>query len=348
MEDRNKSKTELSEIGEFGLIDRLTKDLKNKNTSTVFGVGDDATLLRYREKDILVSTDLLLEGVHFNLTYTPLKHLGYKAAVVNFSDIYAMNGRPQQITVSLGISSKLMLEDIESIYEGIKLACEEYGVDIVGGDTSTSLTGLIISITVIGDPIGENVVFRNSAKENDLICVSGNLGSAYLGLQVLERERILFEEGKGVSPNLEGYEYIIGRQLKPEARKEIIESLWKSKIFPTSMIDISDGLTSELLHISKSSNCGCHIYSEKIPISEESVRTAEELNMDPITAALNGGEDYELLFTVNIHDHEKIKQMKDVSIIGHIVNQEKGNKLITPDGLAMELQAQGWKHMKEG
>lgn len=345
MEDRNKSKTDLSEIGEFGLIDRLTKGLKNKNTSTVFGVGDDATLLRYRGKDILVSTDLLLEGVHFNLTYTPLKHLGYKAAIVNFSDIYAMNGRPKQITVSLGISSKLMLEDIESIYDGIKLACEEYGVDIVGGDTSTSLTGLIISITVIGDPVGEDVVFRNSAKENDLICVSGNLGGAYLGLQVLERERILFEKGKGISPSLEGYEYIVGRQLKPEARKDIIESLWKKEILPTSMIDISDGLTSELLHISKSSNCGCHIFSEKIPISEESVHTAEELNMDPLTAALNGGEDYELLFTVNIHDHDKIVQYNDVSVIGHIVNHEKGNKLITPDGLAVELQAQGWKHM---
>lgn len=345
MEDRNKLKTDLSEIGEFGLIDILTKDLKNKNTSTVFGVGDDATLLRYRDKDILVSTDLLLEGVHFNLTYTPLKHLGYKAAVVNFSDIYAMNGRPKQITVSLGISSKLMLEDIESIYEGIKLACEKYGVDIVGGDTSTSLTGLTISITVIGDPVGENAVFRNSAKENDLICVTGNLGSAYLGLQVLERERVLFEKGKGSLPNLEGYEYIVGRQLKPEARKDIIEALWEKEILPTSMIDISDGLTSELLHISKSSNCGCHIYSEKIPLSEESAQTAEEFNMEALTAALNGGEDYELLFTVGIHKHEKIRQLKDVSIIGHIVKQEKGNKLITPDGQAVELQAQGWKHM---
>ncbi|MEA1899081.1 MAG: thiamine-phosphate kinase, partial [Bacteroidota bacterium] len=319
MEDKNKSKTELSEIGEFGLIDRLTKGLKNKNTSTVFGVGDDATLLRYRDKDILVSTDLLLEGVHFNLTYTPLKHLGYKAAIVNFSDIYAMNGRPKQITVSLGISSKFMLEDIERIYEGIKLACKKYGVDIVGGDTSTSLTGLTISITVIGDPVGENAVFRNSAKENDLICITGNLGSAYLGLQVLERERVLFDKGKGSLPSLEGYEYIIGRQLKPEARKDIIESLWKKEVIPTSMIDISDGLTSELFHISKSSNCGCHIYSEKIPISEESARTAEELNMDPLTAALNGGEDYELLFTVKIHDHNKIIQLKDISIIGHIV-----------------------------
>jgi len=345
MEHRDKSKTDLSEIGEFGLIDSLTRGLKNKNTSTVFGVGDDAALLRYKEKDILVSTDLLLEGVHFNLTYTPLKHLGYKAAIVNFSDIYAMNGRPRQITVSLGISSKFMLEDIESIYEGLKHACEKYNVDIVGGDTSTSLTGLIISITVIGDPVVEDVVFRNSAKENDLICVSGNLGSAYLGLQVLERERTLFEKEKGVSPKLEGYEYIIGRQLKPEARKDIIESLWKKEIIPTSMIDISDGLTSELLHISKSSNCGCHIYSDKLPISKESVHAAEEFNMDPLTAALNGGEDYELLFTANIHDHEKISQLKDISIIGHIVKQEKGNKLITPDGLAVELKAQGWKHM---
>ena len=345
MEHKNKSKTDLSEIGEFGLIDKLTKDLKSINASTIIGVGDDAALLRYREKDILVSTDLLLEGIHFNLTYTPLKHLGYKAAIVNFSDIYAMNGRPKQITVSLGISSKFILEDVESIYDGIKLACEKYDVDIIGGDTSSSLTGLIISITVIGDPPGENVVFRNSAKENDLICVSGNLGSAYLGLQVLERERSLFESGDGVSPSLEGYEYIIGRQLKPEARKDIIESLWKQEILPTSMIDISDGLTSELLHISKSSNCGCHIYSEKIPVSEESVLAAEEFNMEALTAALNGGEDYELLFTVSINDHEKISQLKDISIIGHIVKQEKGNKIITPDGLAVELQAQGWKHM---
>jgi len=345
MEQENKSKTDLSKIGEFGLIDKLTKDLKSKNSSTIFGVGDDATLLSYREKDILVSTDLLLEGVHFNLTYTPLKHLGYKAAIVNFSDIYAMYGRPKQITVSLGISSKFMLEDIENIYDGIKLACEKYGVDIVGGDTSTSLTGLTISITVIGEPVGENAVFRNSAKENDLICVSGNLGSAYLGLQVLERERSVFESGNGITPSLEGYEYIIERQLKPEARKDIIESLLKQNIIPTSMIDISDGLSSELLHISKSSNCGCHIYAEKVPISEESVPAAEEFKMEALTAALSGGEDYELLFTISINDHERISQLTDISIIGHIVKLEKGNRLITPDGQAVELQAQGWKHI---
>jgi len=256
-----------------------------------------------------------------------------------------MNGWPRQITVSIGISSKLMLEDIEEFYEGIKLACDTYGVDLVGGDTSSSFTGLSISITAVGEPVGEEAVLRSSASENDLICVSGNLGAAYLGLQVLERERKLFEEDKGIAPKLEGFEYIIGRQLKPEARKDIIELLQKNKIIPTSMMDISDGLASEILHISKSSDCGCHVYTDKIPVLKESADAAREFNMDPITAALNGGEDYELLFTVPLQDHEKITQLKDISIIGHIVKKEKGKLLITPDGQEMEVQAQGWRHM---
>jgi len=345
MASEGKNKTSLSEIGEFGLIEKLTKNLELKNKSSRTGVGDDAAVLSYRDKDILLSTDLLLEGVHFNLVYTPLKHLGYKSAVVNFSDIYAMNGWPRQITVSIGISSKLMLEDIEEFYEGIKLACDTYGVDLVGGDTSSSFTGLSISITAVGEPVGEEAVLRSSASENDLICVSGNLGAAYLGLQVLERERKLFEEDKGIAPKLEGFEYIIGRQLKPEARKDIIELLQKNKIIPTSMMDISDGLASEILHISKSSDCGCHVYTDKIPVLKESADAAREFNMDPITAALNGGEDYELLFTVPLQDHEKITQLKDISIIGHIVKKEKGKLLITPDGQEMEVQAQGWRHM---
>ncbi len=345
MNQAKKDKTRLSEIGEFGLIERLTRDLENINSSSRYGVGDDAAVLRYRDKDVLVSTDLLLEGVHFNLVYTPLKHLGYKAAIVNFSDIYAMNGRPKQITVSIGISSKLKLEDIETFYQGLKLACKTYGVDLVGGDTSTSLTGLTISITVLGEALSDEPVYRNSALENDLICVSGNLGAAYLGLQVLERERKLFEGEDGTSPRLDGYEYIIGRQLKPEARKDIVEALHNNNIVPTSMIDISDGLASELLHISKSSDCGCHIYSDKIPVAKESAEAADEFNMDPLTAALNGGEDYELLFTVGLNLHDKIKQLNDISIIGHIVKKEKGSLMISPDGTGIEIKAQGWNHL---
>lgn len=344
MNQDKSEKTDLSTLGEFGLINHLTKDIKLKNKSSKKGVGDDAAVLRYTENEVIVSTDLLLEGVHFNLVYTPLKHLGYKAVVVNLSDIYAMNCFPRQITVSIGISSKFSLEDIELLYDGIKLACEKYGVDLVGGDTSTSVTGLVISITAIGETNKSNIVYRNSARINDLICVSGDLGGSYLGLQLLERESNIFEEGTGISPHLAGYEYIIGRQLKPEARKDIIEKLYEMNIKPTSMIDISDGLSSEILHITTSSKCGCHIYAERIPISEEANRMAEEFGIDPLTAALNGGEDYELLFTADLNHHDMLESMADIHIIGHIVDENKGKKFIKPDGTAINIKAQGWAH----
>ncbi len=345
MEPENNNKTSISTLGEFGLIEHLTQNIKHVNQSTKMGVGDDAAVLSYNKKETLVTTDLLLEGVHFNLVYTPLKHLGYKSVVVNLSDIYAMNGQPKQITVSLGISSRFHLEDMDELYEGILLACKNYGIDLVGGDTSSSMTGLTISITALGEAEKDKVVYRNNAKTNDLICVSGDLGAAYLGLQLLERERELFDSSTDVKPQLSGYEYIIGRQLKPEARKDIIKNLKENAIMPTSMIDISDGLSSDIMHITKNSACGCQLYSEKIPLVEESIKMAEEFNIDPLTAALNGGEDYELLFTIDIHDFEKIKTMKNVHVIGHITELENGNKLITPDGNSITLKAQGWKHV---
>ena len=345
MEPENNNKTSISTLGEFGLIEHLTQNIKHVNQSTKMGVGDDAAVLSYNKKETLVTTDLLLEGVHFNLVYTPLKHLGYKSVVVNLSDIYAMNGQPKQITVSLGISSRFHLEDMDELYEGILLACKNYGIDLVGGDTSSSMTGLTISITALGEAEKDKVVYRNNAKTNDLICVSGDLGAAYLGLQLLERERELFDSNTDLKPQLSGYEYIIGRQLKPEARKDIIKNLKENAIMPTSMIDISDGLSSDIMHITKNSACGCQLYSEKIPLVEESIKMAEEFNIDPLTAALNGGEDYELLFTIDIHDFEKIKTMKNVHVIGHITELENGNKLITPDGNSITLKAQGWKHV---
>ncbi len=344
MSSNQEKKTSISTLGEFGLIDHLTKDIKLIHKSTVKGVGDDAAVLRYPEDEVVVTTDLLLEGVHFNLIYTPLQHLGYKSVVVNLSDVCAMNAIPQQITVSLGISSRFSLEDIELLYDGISLACKTYGVDLIGGDTSSSMTGLTISITAIGKVKESKVVHRSGAKINDLICVTGDLGASYLGLQLLERERKIFEEGSVSNPHLEGNEYIIGRQLKPEARVDIIKKLQEKNIQPTSMIDISDGLSSDLLHITGQSHCGCQVYTEKIPISEESVKMAQEFNMDPLTAALNGGEDYELLFTVDLSEYENILEMEDVFIIGHIVEIEKGRKLITPDDTAIDIQAQGWKH----
>lgn len=344
MDMKNTNKTNISTLGEFGLIDHLTQNIKHVNNSTKTGVGDDAAVLSYQGKEILVTTDLLLEGIHFNLVYTPLKHLGYKAVVVNLSDIYAMNGQAKQITVSLGLSSRFHLEDLEALYGGIHLACEAYGVDLVGGDTSSSLTGLALSITALGEARKEEIVFRNKAKKGDLICVSGNLGGAYLGLQLLERERKIFEEDNSIKPQLGGYEYIVGRQLKPEARKDMIEFFRENKFLPTSMIDISDGLSSDIMHITKKSNCGCKINSEKIPLVEETIRTAEEFNMDPLTAALNGGEDYELLFTADKNDLGKVQELKDISIIGQITDKKTGNQLVTPDGNSITLRAQGWKH----
>ena len=338
--------TEISKYGEFGLIKHLTEKIKLQNSSSLKGVGDDAAVLDYKDKRVLVTTDLLLEGIHFDLTYTPLKHLGYKAAVVNFSDIYAMNGQPKQITVSLGVSKRFSVEDLEEIYAGIYLACEKYGVDLVGGDTSASLTGLTISITCIGEGEEGKIVYRNGAKANDLICVTGDLGSAYMGLQLLEREKTVFSgHSENVQPDFEGKKYILQRQLKPEARKDIITALREKGIIPTAMMDISDGLSSELIHICSQSNTGCRIYEDKIPIHYEAAVMAEELNMNLVTAALNGGEDYELLFTVSLDDYDKIVLLEGVAIIGHITTPELGLNLVGREGEEIGLKAQGWNSL---
>lgn len=334
--------TEISTLGEFGLIENLTKGVELKNPSSVKGVGDDAAVLHYGDKETLVTTDLLLEGIHFDLTYVPLKHLGYKAAVVNFSDIYAMNGKPRQITVSLGVSKRFTIEHLQQLYDGIKLACDVYGVDLIGGDTSASATGLLISITCIGEGESRKIVYRDGAKDTDLICVSGDLGAAYMGLQLLERERVASEGIKDFQPKFAGKEYILERQLKPEARKDIIEALDKAGIIPTAMMDISDGLSSELLHICHQSGVGCRIYEERIPIDYQTAVMASELNMNLVTAALNGGEDYELLFTVPLTDHEKIAEMSGVRIIGHMTKPELGCVLSTRDDNEIQLKAQGW------
>lgn len=337
--------TEISTLGEFGLIDRLTRDLPKVNRSTLRGVGDDCAVLDYKDTEVLVSTDLLVEGIHFDLTYVPLKHLGYKAAVVNFSDIYAMNGHPRQITVSLAISKRFTVEHIEELYSGIRLACEIYGVDLVGGDTTSSRSGLIISITAIGDAPGDRIVYRSGAKDTDLICVSGDLGAAYMGLQLLEREKVASAGQKDFIPQFNGKEYLVERQLKPEARRDVIENLEKEGIVPTSMMDISDGLSSELLHICKASDVGCRVYEDRIPIDYQTAVMAEELNMNLVTAAMNGGEDYELLFTVPLHAHETIKKIPGVKVIGHITRPSLGAFLITRDGAEIPIKAQGWDHM---
>ena len=335
-------RTEISSVGEFGLIERLTKEITLTNKESKTGAGDDAAVLQFsNDEEVLVSTDLFMEGIHFDLTYFPLRHLGYKAVVANISDIYAMNGTPKQITVSLALSRKFCIEDVEELYAGIRLTCQTYGVDIVGGDTTSSLTGLAISITAIGTAPKGTAVKRNGAKETDLICVTGNLGAAYMGLQLLEREKIA-TAGKDIQPDFQGKEYILERQLKPEARREVIEKLREEGIKPTSMIDISDGLSSELMHICKQSGAGCRIYEERIPIDYQTAIMAEELNLNVVTCALNGGEDFELLFTVPIADHEKVAAMKEVRIIGHIVSESMGLALITRDGVEMELKAQGW------
>lgn len=339
--------TEISQIGEFGLIDRLTEGLKPVNSSTLKGVGDDCAVVSYPDTDVLVSTDLLVEGVHFDLTYVPLKHLGYKAAMVNFSDLYAMNATPRQITVGLAISSRFTVEHIEELYSGIRLACELYGVDLVGGDTTASRSGLVISVTCIGDAKKDNIVYRNGAKDTDLICVTGDLGAAYMGLQLLEREKRVGQGEKDFQPDFAGKEYLIERQLKPEARRDIIEEFAKHGIVPTSMMDISDGLSSELIHICKDSSVGCRVYEERLPIDYQTAVMAEEINMNLATAALNGGEDYELLFTVPLHLHDEIKKIKGVSVIGYITKPELGCALITRDGTEMELKAQGFNHMSD-
>ena len=337
--------TEISKLGEFGLIDRLTRDIQLKNPSTLKGVGDDCAVLEYKDTEVLVSTDLLVEGIHFDLTYTPLKHLGYKSAIVNFSDIYAMNGHPRQITVSLAISSRFTVEHIEELYSGIRLACEIYGVDLVGGDTTASRSGLVISITAIGDAPADRIATRSGAKPTDLICVSGDLGAAYMGLQLLEREnRVAARAGRDeqFQPDFSGKEYILERQLKPEARRDIVDGLEKAGIRPTSMMDVSDGLSSELLHICHSSDVGCRVYEDKIPIDYQTAVMAEELNMNLVTAALNGGEDYELLFTVPLTDHDKVQALAGVSVIGYVTEPSLGAALVARDGAELPLRAQGW------
>ncbi|MDE6582922.1 MAG: thiamine-phosphate kinase [Duncaniella sp.] len=333
---------EISQLGEFGLIDRLTNQLPKVNTSSLTAVGDDAAVLSYPDSDVLVTTDLLLEGVHFDLTYVPLKHLGYKAAVVNFSDIYAMNGTPRQITVSLGISSRFRVEDIDALYEGIRLACDIYKVDIVGGDTCASRQGLVLSITCIGDAKRDEIAYRSGARDTDLICVSGDLGSAYMGLQLLEREKVASAGNPDFVPQFQGKEYLVERQLKPEARRDIVEALRNAGIKPTSMQDISDGLSSELLHICTASHVGCRIYEDRIPIDYQTAVMAEELGMNLVTAALNGGEDYELLFTVPLHYHDRIEKIPGIKLIGHITREDLGCAMITRDGAEIPLRAQGW------
>ncbi len=349
---------EISKLGEFGLIDHLTNGLKPKNDSTIHGVGDDCAVLYYNGKQILVTTDMLMEGIHFDLTYTDMKTLGYKTAMVNMSDVFAMNGQPRQITVSIALGKRFKVEDLEEFYAGLREACNKWGVDIVGGDTTSSVTGLAISITCIGEALPEEVVYRNGAKENDLICVSGDLGAAYMGLQILEREKTVYYQQydeakkKGNSdamkaledfqPDFAGKEYLLDRQLKPEARGDVIKALHEANIHPTAMMDISDGLSSELFHICKQSNCGCRIYEKSIPIDYQTATACEEFNMNLTTAAINGGEDYELLFTVPIGDNEKIEQIEGVKAIGYITKPELGKYLITRDGNEFELKAQGW------
>ena len=344
---QEQKRTEIATLGEFGLIKHLTADIELKNAESKYGIGDDAAVLDTSNQQTLVTTDLLMEGVHFDLVYTPLKHLGYKAAIVNFSDIYAMNGTPKQITVSLAVSKRFCIEDMEQFYDGLRLACQLHNVDIVGGDTTSSVTGLAISITCIGTAQPEQIVYRNGAKETDLICVSGDLGAAYMGLQLLEREKAVFVGEKEINPDFSGKEYLLERQLKPEARKDIIVDLAKENILPTSMIDISDGLSSELMHICSQSNTGCRVYEDRIPIDYQTAVMAEELNMNVTTCALNGGEDYELLFTVPLTAHDKVAAMKGIKVIGHITKAELGCALITRDGQEFTLKAQGWNPLKE-
>ena len=344
---QEKQRTEIATLGEFGLIRHLTSDIRPQNSSTLRGVGDDAAVMSYPDTEVLVTTDLLMEGVHFDLTYVPLKHLGYKSAMVNISDIYAMNGTPRQMTVSLAVSKRFCIEDLAELYAGLRLACEAHHVDIVGGDTTSSLTGLAISITCIGDAPRDRIVYRDGARETDLICVSGNLGAAYMGLQLLEREKKVFEGQREAHPDFAGKEYLLERQLKPEARGDIIKALADNGIKPTAMMDISDGLSSELMHICTQSHAGCRIYEERIPLDYQTAVMAEELNLNVTTCALNGGEDYELLFTVPLSDNEKVARLDDIRIIGYITKPELGMALITRDGQEFELRAQGWNPLRE-
>jgi len=346
MIEETPQRTELAALGEFGLIDHLTNAIELVNPSSVKGVGDDAAVINNTDCQTLVSVDLLVEGVHFDLMYMPFRHLGYKAAVVNFSDIAAMNGQPKQIVVGLAVSNRFPVEAIEEIYEGIHTACKKYKVDLVGGDTTSSTSGLFLSITVIGQAQKDAICYRKGASANDLLCVSGDLGSAYMGLLLLEREKAVYKANPAMQPDLEGYDYLLERQLKPEARMDIIEKLEAANIKPTSMIDISDGLASEILHLCKASGLGCQIYEDKIPIDPTTIAVAEEFNIVPTVAALNGGEDYELLFSIHQCDFEKIRQIADIAVIGHFT-QDTGSVLITNDGQAIPLMAQGWDGFKK-
>lgn len=355
--------TEISKLGEFGLIDHLTKEIQIKNESTKYGVGDDCAVLHYPNKEVLVTSDMLMEGIHFDLTYIDMQHLGYKSAMVNISDIFAMNGTPRQLIVSIALSKRFSVEDLEDFYQGLRLACEKWDVDIVGGDTTSSYTGLAISITCIGEADKDDIVYRKGAKDTDLICVSGDLGASYMGLQLLEREKSVYyqqvdeaqkkndkralEELKHFQPDFAGKEYLLQRQLQPEARGDIIQKLREAHIHPTAMMDISDGLSSEILHICKQSHVGCRIYEKNIPIDYQTAIMAEEFNMNVTTCAMNGGEDYELLFTVPIGDYEKVEALEGVKVIGHITNESLGTQLITRDNQEFEIRAQGWNPLKK-
>ncbi len=343
----NEQRTEINSLGEFGLIEHLTKNIELQNASSIVGVGDDAAILDHFGKQIVVTTDLLIEGVHFDLMYTPLRHLGYKSVIVNLSDVYAMNATPTQITISIGISNRFGLEALDEFYEGVYAACEKYGVDLVGGDTASSKKGFIISVTAIGEVTPDTFVKRSGAKKGDLLCVSGDLGAAYIGLLFLEREKKIFQETPGVQPDLEGESYVVGRLLKPEARKDIIDFFEKEKIMPTAMMDISDGLSSEILHICKQSELGCVLYEEKIPVSEETKNAAFKFEIDPTACALSGGEDYELLFTVPQADYEKLVINSNISVIGYMTDAEEGTKIITKGNSTYPITAQGWDALKK-
>jgi thiamine-monophosphate kinase len=343
LEDKNKKPvSEIEELGEFGLIKHLTENIQLRNSSSLKGVGDDAAVIEYKNKQTVVTTDLLIEDIHFDLLYSPFKHLGYKAVTVNLSDVYAMNASPKQITVSLAVSNRISVEALEDLYDGILLACESYGVDLVGGDTTSSSSGLIISITAIGEAEKEQLVYRDGAKENDLICVSGDLGGAFMGLQLLEREKKIYNENPKIQPDFSGYDYLLERQLKPEPRKDVIDMFQEIGVQPTSMIDVSDGLSSDLIHICTQSEVGCSIYEDKIPLDHSTVTSAQEMKLDPIVCALNGGEDYELLFTISLDDYEKIKDQQRVSVIGHITSDKGSYQFVSKNEEVHKLTAQGW------
>lgn len=347
LENKDQSKTSLGQLGEFGLISHITKNFTINQESTIKGIGDDAAVLDFKTKNVVVSTDLLVEGVHFDLSYMPLKHLGYKAVVVNVSDICAMNAVPTQVTVSIAVSNRFPLEAIEELYEGIRLACDAYKVDLIGGDTTSSTTGLLISVTALGEVTTNKVVYRSGAQDNDLLVVTGDIGSAYMGLQVLEREKQVFLVNPQNQPDLEEYSYIIERQLKPEARTDIKELLNKLEIKPTSMIDVSDGISSEIMHICKASGVGCNLYEDKLPLDPQFINVCEEFNLDSTTIAINGGEDYELLFTIPMSDFEKIKGNPNMSIIGHMVPEGEGIHLVTRENTKLPLKARGWNGLEE-